>query len=90
MYNIIFAIIIIKRVWNVKEISKIIISAVLFIIIIVLSQMLNKYEPFTDTNKGEIDDSPRQSSRNKKTLDFKQIVVINTAWEPKPIGEYYP
>ena len=45
-----------------------VISAVLFIIIIVLSQMLlNKYEPFTDTNKGEIDDSPATKANKKDT-----------------------
>ena len=32
--------------------------------------LLNKYEPFTDTNKGEIDDSPATKARNKKDTGF--------------------
>ena len=71
-----------------------VISAVLFIMIIVLSQMLlNKYEPFTATNNNEIDDSPADKALEiKKTLDFKQIYSGDKycVWEPKPIGEYYP
>ena len=71
-----------------------VISAILFIIIIVLSQMLlNKYEPFTATSNNEIDDSPAAKALEiKKTLDFKEIYRGDKycVWEPKPIGEYYP
>ncbi len=69
------------------------ISAVLFIIILVLSQkLLNDYEPFVVTDT-EIDESPATKVlKLKKTLDYKQIYRGDKycVWEPKPIGEYYP
>ena len=77
---------------NIKIVA---ISAILFIIIIVLSQiLLNKYEPFTATDNGsELEDSPAAKALEiKKTLDFKEIYRGDKycVWEPKPIGEYYP
>ena len=74
-----------------------VISGVLFIIIIVLSQkLLNTYEPFVASDNGGSDDtndSPAAKALQiKKTLDFKKIYTGDKycVWEPKPIGEYYP
>ena len=72
------------------------ISAILFTIIIVISQkLLNKYEPFvsSESETNNLEDSPASKALEiKKTLDFKQIYRGDKycVWEPKPIGEYYP
>jgi hypothetical protein len=73
------------------------ISAILFIIIIVISQvLLNKYETFTST--AETSDNTSSSPADgkpleiKKTLDYKQVYKSDKycVWEPKQIGDYYP
>jgi hypothetical protein len=71
------------------------ISALLFIIVVVISQvLLNKYETFTAVSHDDTSSSPADGKPLdiKKTLDFRQVYKSDKycVWEPKQIGEYYP